>query len=79
VVPVHPQEVLLDVIGPAKGLVADVAMEGLLLAMDVFMAGVEIPPVGAVGTIEARVSLATGSVASSSGVRRRTHAPWHRG
>ena len=56
----HPQKVLLDVIGATEGLVADVAVKGLLLAVDVLVACVEVPPVGAVRTIEARVPLAAG-------------------
>ena len=83
-IPVHPQKVFLDVIGPAEGLVADVAVEGLLLAVDVLVAGVEVPPVGAVGAVEAGVPLAAGVARGDArpgrgpGHRRRRRAGRHR-
>lgn len=54
---VHAQEVLLDMIGAIELLEAGVALEGLLVFMDVLVPGVQIPSVRRVRTVGAGVSL----------------------
>lgn len=54
---VHAQEVLLDMIGSVELLEAGIALEGLLVLVDVFMSGVQIPPVRRVWTVRTGVTL----------------------
>ena len=56
-VPVHATEVLLAMIGSVELLVAHVALERLLLAVDRFVARVQIAPIRGVRTVRARVAL----------------------
>lgn len=56
-VAVHADEVLLYVVGPVELLLADIALEGLVLAVDVLMAGEQVLAVGRVGAVLAVVSL----------------------
>lgn len=53
---VHPQEVLLHVVGTIERFHADVAHEGLVLAMDVLVPREEITPVRAVRAERTAVS-----------------------
>lgn len=54
----HPQEMLLDVVGAVKLLLADVAVEGLFVAMDVLVARKQVPSVGGVRASAAHVAFA---------------------
>lgn len=53
----HPQEMLLHVIGAIERFVTYVAVERLLLAVDVLVSGVEITAIGSVRAIRTRVTL----------------------
>jgi len=56
-VPVHTTEVFFAVVSAVELLVADVALERLLLAVNSFVARVEVTPVGGVGTVRTGVAL----------------------
>ena len=53
----HPQEMLFHVIGAIERFVTYVAVERLLLAVDVLVSGVEITAIGSVRAIRTRVTL----------------------
>lgn len=64
----HPKEVLLHVIRPVELLQTGVAVEGLFLLVDVFVAGEQISAIGGVRTGGAAVALAGGGSDSSGTV-----------
>lgn len=57
-VAVHAQEVLLNVVGAVELLLAQIAVEGLLVPMDVLVAREQVASVRGVGAGAARVSFA---------------------
>lgn len=59
-VPVHPEEMLLDVVCPIELLQASIAVEWLFLLVDVFVAGEQISPVRRVRTGGAAVAFSGG-------------------
>lgn len=54
----HSQKVLFDMVGAVELLLAEITVEGLLVAVDVLVAREEVAPVGGVGAGVARVALA---------------------
>lgn len=54
----HAQKVLLDVVGAVELLLADIAVEGLLVAVNVLVAREQIPSVCSVRTSAAHVAFA---------------------
>lgn len=72
----HAQEMLLDVVGSIELLLAYIAVERLLVAVDVLVAREEISPVGGVGASAAHVALArVADARSRARARDRARAP----
>lgn len=62
----HAQKVLLDVIGPIELFQAHIAMERLIVLVNVFVTREEVTSIGGIRTIGAAVSLLDATLAVAS-------------